>query len=179
MSDFEKALKFVLEHECVFAKHHYGDYEFVISENVKNDTGKVTKFGIDQKSHPGVNIEELTLEQATEIYRREYWDKYHCEELPWPLSLVHFDGCVNRGAHQQVKNLQRVVGTTPDGAWGPKTKYAVLSACEKRSTEVVALQACEQKREFYRALVKEKPEKGEFLEGWMNRTNDLCGAVSV
>jgi lysozyme family protein len=179
MSDFEKALKFVLEHECVFAKHHYGDYAFVVSEDVPNDTGSLTKFGIDRKSHPGVNIEGLTLEQATEIYRHEYWDKYHCADLPWPLSLVHFDGCVNMGAHQQVKNLQRVVGAEPDGAWGPKTKEAALTACSQRAPEVVALQVCEQKRQFYVALVKEKPEKGEFLDGWINRTNDLCSAVSV
>lgn len=178
MNPFERALAFVLDHECVYKKGHWGDMDYVTSENEENDPGGLTKYGIDQRSHPDVDIENLTLEQAADIYEREYWNKYHCGELPWPVSLVHFDGCVNMGAAQQIKNLQRVVGAIADGIWGPKTKQAVLTACEKRSPEVVALQVCEQKRQFYKDLAAHNPiQYGKFLDGWLNRVNDISNAV--
>ena len=179
MNEFEESLAFVLEHECVYKKGHWGDMDYVASENEENDPGGLTKYGIDQRSHPDVDVENLTLEQAAKIYRVEYWDKYHCGELPWPLSLVHFDGCVNMGPAQQVKNLQRVVGVAVDGKWGPKTKAAAIVACEQRAPEVVALQVCEQKRQFYKDLAKEKPKFACFLDGWLNRVNDMSNVLTA
>ena len=177
MSDFKKALKFVLEHECVFAKHHYGDMAFVISENVEGDSGGLTKFGIDKASHQDVDIENLTLGQAAEIYLKEYWDKFKCEEFTWPLNAVHFDNCVNMGARQAVKLLQRATGAHDDGAYGPITKAHVMAACQVRGTATVAAQVIEAKRAFYKSLVEEKPHLAKFKEGWLNRTSDLQNAI--
>lgn len=177
MSDFEKALKFVLEHECVFAKHHYGDMAFVVSENEENDPGGLTKFGIDKASHPDVDIENLTLEQASDIYRKEYWDKFRCNEMSWPLNAVHFDNCVNMGARQAVKLLQRAVGAHDDGAWGPITKASTLAACKVRGAETVALNVIEAKRKFYKDLAEQKPQLARFKDGWLNRTSDLEKAI--
>jgi len=176
MSDFEKCVQFIFERECVYKKGHYGkiDDEHVVWENVSKDPGGLTKWGIDQRSHKDVDIKNLTEKQAEEIYRKEYWDKYHCEQLEWPLNAVHFDGCVNMGAGQAVKLLQRVCGTHDDGAWGPNTRAAVTAACKVRSTEVVAKQLIEKKREFYKTLAKQDPDQfGGFEEGWLNRTNYL------
>jgi hypothetical protein len=173
MSDFEKALKFVFEHECEFKKGHYGDLNFVRSENVAKDPGGLTKWGIDKKSHPNVDIENLTQEQATEIYRKEYWERHHCDKLPWPLSAVHFDNCVNTGAGRAVKLLQRVCGAQDDGVWGPNTHAAVMHACKLDSPDVVAMHVIKKKREFYKMLVAKDPDFKEFEDGWLNRTNDL------
>jgi len=176
MSDFEKCVQFIFERECVYKKGHYGkiDDEHVISENVNKDPGGLTKWGIDQRSHKGVDIESLTEKQAEEIYRKEYWEKYHCDQLEWPLNAVHFDGCVNMGAGQAVKLLQRVCGAKDDGAWGPNTRTSVENACKLRSADVVAMQLIVKKREFYKALVKNNPgQYAEFEEGWLNRTNYL------
>lgn len=179
MSDFEKALRFVLEHECVYKKRHWGKIsdEYVISENEDNDPGGLTKWGIDQRSHPHLDIENLSLQDATDIYKKEYWDKYRCGELEWPLNAVYFDGCVNMGAGQITKLLQRVVGAADDGALGPNTRAAVNAACKVRSTEVVAMQLIDKKKEFYKDLVKEKPKYAKFLDGWLNRSNDLKEAI--
>jgi lysozyme family protein len=177
MSDFNKALQFVLDHECVFAKHHYGDMAFVVSENEDNDPGGLTKFGIDRASHPNVDVENLTLEQASEIYRKEYWDKFHCEELTWPLNAVHFDNCVNMGARQAVKLLQRSIGAYDDGSWGPITKASVGAACKVRGASAVALNVIKIKREFYKDLAEQKPQLARFKEGWLNRTSDLEKAI--
>jgi lysozyme family protein len=177
MTDFEKALKFVLEHETEFAKNHHGDMKFAVSENVSGDAGGLTKFGIDQRSHPYLDIENLTLEHASEIFRKDYWDKHKCGELPWPVNAVHFDNCVNMGPGQAVKLLQRTVGTHDDGIMGPHTKVALMAACKVRSADVVALQICSQKEDFYVRLVEQKPALGKFKQGWLNRTNDLKESI--
>lgn len=173
MSDFKKALQFVIEHECVYKKGHWGDMNYVVSENEDNDPGGVTKYGIDQRSHPDVDIENLTLEQASDIYKKEYWDKHNCEQFAWPLNAVHFDNCVNMGAKQATKLLQRVCGSHPDGIFGQTTKAFVAKACDVRSTAVVAAQVVEAKRKFYEDLAEQKPKLARFKNGWLNRTNDL------
>jgi len=177
MTDFDKALKFVLEHETVYAKGHYGDMKFAVSENITNDAGGLTKFGIDQRSHPDVDIENLTLEQASEIYRKDYWEKHKCYDLPWPVNAVHFDNCVNMGPSQAIKLLQRTVGAHDDGVWGPNTRVSLMAACKVRSADVVALQICSKKEDFYVKLVEQKPHLGKFKEGWLNRVNDLEKAI--
>jgi lysozyme family protein len=40
-------------------------------ENDPHDPGGMTKFGISHKAFPDLDIANLTLEQAKEIYRRE------------------------------------------------------------------------------------------------------------
>ncbi len=59
---FEKAFEYVIQNE--------GDY--VLD---KNDPGGETKFGISKRSYPTLNIRDLTLEDAKEIYYRDFWMK--------------------------------------------------------------------------------------------------------
>lgn len=171
--DFERSLAFVLDHETVYAKGHYGDMDFAVSENEENDPGGLTKFGIDQRSHPDVDIESLTVDAASLIYKREYWDAAHCYELPWPISQVQFDGAVNCGIGQQTKFLQRAVGVYDDGAWGPNTKRASMENIHEIGVKAVAQRICDEREEFYRNLASQKPKFRRFLEGWLNRVNDL------
>lgn len=170
---FDRALKFIIEHETVYAKHHYGDLKFAISENDQDDTGGVTKFGIDKASHPNEDIENLTYERAVQIYKEEYWDKAHCDDMPWPLNIVQIDGAVNVGIGQQNKFLQRVCGCSDDGAYGPNTKKAMLSAVESRGAKDIALAITAMRRKFYRHLVDINPKKEKYLDGWLNRLDDL------
>lgn len=171
--DFNRSLKFVLEHETVYAKGHYGDMDFAVTENEDNDPGGLTKFGIDQRSHPDIDIEDLTVDTASLIYKREYWDAAHCYELPWPVSQVHFDASVNCGIGQATKFLQRTVGVYDDGAWGPNTKRASSEFIDERGAKATAIDLCDQRERFYRNLVDQKPRFHRFLEGWLNRVSDL------
>ena len=84
MTDFEKAIAFVLKWE--------GGY-------VDNpaDPGGETKFGISKRAYPSFDIKNLTEEQAKAIYRRDYWEKMGCNALAWPMNLVVFDTSVNMG----------------------------------------------------------------------------------
>ena len=175
---FEKALEFIIKSETVYVKHHYGELAYAISENVKFDDGGLTKFGVDQRSHPDEDIENLTYERAVEIYRDEYWLKSHANELPYPLSLVQIDGAVNTGVGQQTKFLQRVCNVEDDGAYGPNTRKAALALCELLGPVEVSMRVMKLRNEFYHLVVETHPEKEKFMEGWMNRMANLQKIVA-
>ena len=123
-------------------------------DNDPDDPGGETKFGIDKRSHPDVDIRNLTREGATAIYWRDYWVKHGCEWLDQPLGEVFFNACVNCGAGR-ARTLLAAITTTPP------TATAFLEAQEA----------------FYRRLVTARPALKKFLKGWLNRTADLQRTV--
>jgi lysozyme family protein len=87
---FDRALKFVLEHEGFKSDH-------------PSDPGGRTVFGICARSYPQ-EVErmwtmqyDVARELAAEIYRRDYWSKAGCDGLSWPFDLIQFDTAVNMG----------------------------------------------------------------------------------
>jgi len=96
--NFAPSLEFVLRHECVYEAGHDNDLNFVVCENVPGDSGGLTKYGIDAANHPGVDIRNLTLEGATDIYQCGEWTECHCDELPKGIDTATFDCAVNNGA---------------------------------------------------------------------------------
>jgi len=87
---------------------------------------KGTKYGISAMAYPNLDIKNLTLEQAKEIYHQDYWCKYKCDFLPDALSLAVFDYAVNSGK-QAVYDLQRSLNVTVDGVIGNQTVGAANS----------------------------------------------------
>jgi lysozyme family protein len=83
---------------------------------------KGTKFGIAAASFPHLDIANLTLEQAEEIYRQEYWE--NPAGVPKAALYQLLDAAVNHGTHAADKMLQRAVGVTDDGVWGPASAKA-------------------------------------------------------
>ena len=65
--------------------------------NDPNDPGGETKWGISKRSYPHLDIAALTLEDAQEIYRRDYWYALNLNAQPWPKALCLFDCAVNMG----------------------------------------------------------------------------------
>ncbi len=80
-----------------------------------------TKYGISAAAYPMLDIEHLTLADAEVIYRRDYWTRLRCDELPPAIAVLVFDAAVNNGCHAAAVLLQRAVGTAPDGVVGPAT----------------------------------------------------------
>lgn len=61
------------------------------------DPGGVTKFGISQRAYPTLDIANLTLEDASVIYQRDYWEPLGLDGKPWSTALMKFDCAVNQG----------------------------------------------------------------------------------
>lgn len=80
-----------------------------------------TKYGISAMAYPHVDIRNLTLQDAKDIYRRDYWNKCRCDDLPKAIDYLVFDAAVNHGNSRSARFLQTAVGANPDGIIGEKT----------------------------------------------------------
>ena len=159
MSKFDEIIEVVLEHE--------GGYV-----NDPKDPGGETNFGIAKRSHPDVDIKNLTKEGAKEIYKEVYWDKNKVESLPEELWHIYFDMCVNQGKSRAVKIIQRAVNgkggsLTVDGGMGPMT----IAAIGKSRVELDRVRAYRVK--YYADLVTKKPDLERFYFGWFKRALEV------
>jgi lysozyme family protein len=111
--------------------------EFVLKQeggltNDPADPGGLTNFGIDQRSHPGVDVRALTRDGAIAIYRETYWAGSKADQLPTALAILFFDAAVNQGARAATTDLQRSLRVAEDGALGPVTLQAVATVRDQR-----------------------------------------------
>lgn len=113
--NFDEAVKFILGAE--------GGYVFD-----PHDPGGETNYGISKRSYPHLNIRSLTKDDATEIYKADYWTRCRCDELPAVMRLSVFDCSVVQGRYFAITLLQKLGGTLADGIIGPKTLFAVKDA---------------------------------------------------
>ena len=127
-------------------------WEGTTYENDPDDSGGATKFGIDQRSHPSVNIKNLTSDEAISIYWTEYLN-LHCDSYPPPMDWVYFNACVNCGVGRAQK-LVRASGANAS---------TFLSLQDK----------------FYKALAESRPSSRKYLKGWLARTEDLRSVCSL
>lgn len=102
--------------------------------NERTDPGGPTKFGItihDYRSFfqkpqaTAKDVENLTIEQAFEIYDKRYWDPVSADLLPYGVDYFTFDSGMLNGVGTAIRWLQRAVGASPDGIIGPKTLDAI------------------------------------------------------
>jgi len=124
MDLFEQAFKVVIGHEGGYTAN---------PADPANWTGgrrgigacRGTNWGISAAAYPQLDIASLTLEQAQEIYRRDYWDRARCGNLPPALALLVFDATVNNGASRAIRWLQATLRVPQDGTIGPGTLDAI------------------------------------------------------
>lgn len=116
------------------------------------DPGGETNFGICKKSYPELDIKNLTKEQAITIYKRDYWDKLHCDgytnvRFRWKL----FDIAVNQGVGTAMSFRSKI--KHPDKLEG--------------IFELIELQV-----RRYISLIIKNPKLFVFINGWINRAFD-------
>ena len=155
---FEKAITLVLKHE--------GGYV-----NDPNDLGGETKYGISKRSYPHLDIKNLTVEQAIEIYRRDWWDKYRYGDIKdQDVATKVFDLSVNMGpatAHRLLQEALVFLGypVEIDGIIGPQTIAAANKADPRRLLQVLRWLAA---HHYYR-IAAQRPQSRAFLIGWLKR----------
>ena len=122
-----------------------------------------TKYGISAASYPALDIANLTLSDAQQIYRRDYWDKAAGDSLPPALALLVFDAAVNSGPDRAIRWLQVSLQVTVDGMVGPVTLSAARQSNGKGAAILAEFQA--QRLLFLTAL----PTWRTFGLGWARR----------
>lgn len=142
--------------------------------NDPQDRGGETKFGVAKNANKDLDITRLTWEQAKAVYFVRYWLAGKCDQLPARLAVLHFDGCVNHGTNRANMFLQRAVGVNADGAIGPVTLAKVKAANQMTLLNSV----CNQREQFYRAIVTKNPSQAKYLTGWLRRITEMRAYVT-
>ena len=167
MSVFDEAFELVLKFE--------GGYV-----NDPNDPGGETKYGISKKAYPGIDIKCLAIDQAKEIYRRDFWYPARCERIAKfspALAILHFDTAVNAGLRNAAKILQRAINRhgfniKVDGIIGQIT-LSHLKACNQKT--LIRDYALERIAHYTRITKNKNLRK--FLRGWIRRTLEVLNEV--
>lgn len=121
------------------------------------DTGGVTNFGISAKGNPELSAEQidnLTKDQAANIYKTKYWNAIGADDLPEQMKVAAFDAAVNQGVGWTKAALKE--------SGGDISRFMDL------------------RRQHYGNLVAEDPEKyGKYAKGWENRLENLEGYLKL
>ncbi len=145
LSDFERALSFTLRWEGG-------------KVDDPADPGGRTNMGITQQTYnrwnedkglppPLPDVWNISPAEVANIYRERYWLAGRCDTIHWPLSLIHFDTCVQ---------------------FGPPRALAIFLDTTKSPTVYLDL-----RRLYHQKRAEDKPSQAKFLKGWLNRCEAL------
>lgn len=121
---YPAALAAVLKHEGGFSNHPL-------------DKGGATNRGITQavysawlkaRGRSPRSVRSIKQAEVEAIYRKRYWDKCRCDDLPAGVDYAVFDAAVNSGPTRAAKWLQAALAVETDGKIGPVTLAAARDA---------------------------------------------------
>lgn len=104
------------------------------------DPGGETRYGISKRAHPDVDIKSLTLDQAKDIYRRDYWQAASCDSMPERIGHLVFDCAVHHGVKTAIKLLQRALKVADDGEFGPITRGTLTARDTNETADLLMAQ---------------------------------------
>lgn len=105
----------------------------------RDDPGGEANWGISKRAYPSANIRDLTRDDAKALYRQDFWNRIHADELYDGVAFQVFDFAVNSGIETAVRKLQAALGVADDGYWGPVTIAAAKTMSE--SDQIMRLNA--------------------------------------
>jgi lysozyme family protein len=188
MATFERAIPHILLHEGGFVNH-------------PNDPGGATNFGISLRFLRGfpqegdlnrdgrVDIEDIvnmTREQASQIYRRHWWDRYQYGRInDQTIATKVFDLSVNMGADRAHRLLQTALNNTfglrltVDGVLGNASFVAINAVGDGDEERRLLTAYADEAWRFYERLIERNPRLSVFRNGWRNRAYALTRPNSV
>lgn len=134
--------------------------------NHKHDKGGFSKYGISSRAYPHLNIETLTIEQAEEVYKKDYWNVLKGDRIYSQMVANYLmDIAVNMGVVRAIKMIQEVIGVKKDGIVGIITIGAINVHDENVIISELALKRI---RKYRNICIKDKTQK-VFFFGWIDR----------
>ena len=178
MSNFDRCIALLIDDE--------GGYS---DRPIKADPGGTTNWGITRRtlqrwrsrhtSRPvkitKQDVRDLTVEEATHIYRDWYWDQVRADELPCGVDYCAFDAIIQHRPRAVGRILQKACkdsGVSPgkiDGVIGPKTISAIKTAAKVDGPLFIEWYGVH--RDFYYHSLPHFPDNGR---GWVRRLFGVC-----
>ena len=157
--NWEKCLKLILHHEGGYVNH-------------PKDPGGETNLGVTKRVYEEwggtKDMKDLTVEDVSPIYKKNYWDKMKCDDLPSGLDLCVFDFGVNAGPGRAAKYLQTLIGTVADGGIGPNTLAKLKEYTDKTGVKETITNYQNDRQSYYEKLSTFKT----FGRGWTRRVEE-------
>jgi len=114
------------------------------------------------------DMKDLTVEDVSPIYKKNYWDRVKGDHLPAGLDLCVFDFGVNAGTGRAAKYLQKMIGTTPDGGIGPMTLAKLKEYVDAKGVEHTVKLYQMGRQKYYESL----STFSTFGRGWTRRVEE-------
>ncbi|HEX3156812.1 MAG TPA: glycosyl hydrolase 108 family protein [Candidatus Angelobacter sp.] len=162
VTQFAPAFEFLMKHE-----------DPGLTGKVTNDSGGVTRWGISQNAYPDLDIANLPLEEAANIYRRDYFQPIRgYDYLSQNVANKLLDAAVNMGVHMAVKLAQECANLCgqevhTDGVAGTFTVNAINA--------INPILFLDKYRELlsahYRDIAAARPDEAQYLNGWLRRAS--------
>ena len=165
---FNLAMRFVLPAE--------GGYV-----NDPDDPGGATNYGITQEVYssyrkrlfePEKNVKGISLTEALEIYRRQYWRPAHCADLPARLAVVQMDTAVNMGVGTARDMLRRAMLMCSSELVTLMCTSGTAQLATREDSLVVSKYLTLRRRRYH-LISDQHPKEKKFLRGWLNRVDNL------
>ncbi len=142
------------------------------------DPGGRTNRGITQRTYDtfrklqGLSSQDVfnaTEQETINIYRELYWKPCKADRMILPLAIVHFDTAVLFGVGGAIEFLQEALGLEADGKFGTNTQAAFQGA----NNQNTAFKIIDGRIAYHKQRVQRSPSQRVFLQGWINRAEDL------
>ncbi|MDB2325275.1 hypothetical protein N9W44_06930 [Alphaproteobacteria bacterium] len=138
----------------------------------KADSGGPTDWGISTPVYEAWIGHEVSAEEmaaipyavAEKIYRQEYWEVVHGDELPSGVDWAVFDWAVNAGPSGAAKGLQNAVSVVADGIIGPQTIAATHAEQPNKIIDKIAV--------LREAQYRGSKSFNTYKKGWLRRNED-------
>jgi len=157
--NYDKCLETILHHEGGYVNH-------------PEDPGGETNLGVTKRVYQEwggtKDMKDLTFDDVAPIYRKNYWDKMKCDDLPSGLDLCVFDFGVNAGPGRAAKYLQTLIGTVADGGIGPNTLAKLKEYTDKTGVKETITNYQNERQSYYEKLSTFKT----FGRGWTRRVEE-------
>ena len=169
MANFDNAFKIILKHEGGFQKMP-GDKGNWTGGKVGAGVLKGTKYGISAAQFPDLDIENLTIEDAEAIYKKEYWfyDGVDYQDIANKMA----DLGVLFGPAPVIAVMQTTLQSTDEsqpvtGTFGPVTQGHVN---EVDQGSLMRMFTANMVTHAFN-VVTHNPGERQYLKGWVDRIN--------
>lgn len=172
IDNFNKSFDLVIGHEGGFSNDQRDTGNHLPDGREGSTMWGCTQYNYEQYvGHPLTHedMKKLTPNDVKPLYKKNYWDAVHGDDLPGGIDYAAFDFAINAGPSASRKLIQKALGVNADGVFGPVTLASIHAADEKELLQKFT----DAKSLFYINL-----NNPIYIKGWLKRVADVQSTAS-